>query len=237
MKKLFSLHIYNIMENKFNFDTTVHSIEGLNIKQNSFIVCASKRGSGKSVLVKNLVKYLFDNFDYQFHILFTDTYFNGDFDDIIDKEFVFKSDQLDEKIEKILNIQERNISRNKIIHGLIILDDVKIFKKSKQLINLACQARHFKLTVICSVQYPKELISSSIRCNIDYLFWSDLNELGLRAIYESISIPLNFKNFINVVNQYNTDYRFFYYTSKESNKNERMKLIKSRLYNNLKLLK
>jgi hypothetical protein len=221
----------------YKFDTKVHSIEELNILCNSFIVITSKRASSKSTLVKNLVKYLFDAYDYQFHILFTDTYFNGDFDDIIDKDFVFKSDQLDEKIDKILTFQEKNIKSNKIIHGLIILDDVKVFKKSKMLIDLACKSRHYKLTVICSVQYPKELISSSIRSNIDYLLWNDLNITGLRSVYESIAIPMNFKNFINIVNQYNTDYRFFYYTSKESNKNERLKLVKARLFENLKLIK
>ena len=153
----------------------VLSIEDLNIAQNSFIVIASKRNSGKTVLNKNLIKYLLDSYDYQFMVLFSDTFFNGDYKDIFDKDFVYKSDQLDEKVEKILKIQERNINRNKIIHGLIVLDDVKIYRKSKVLIDLSTKARHYKLTVICSVQYCKELISSSIRSNIDYVFFSDMN--------------------------------------------------------------
>lgn len=222
-------------ENKFNFDSNVYSIENLNIKQNSFIVISSKRASGKSVLVKNLLKYLIDNNEFNFISLFTDTYFNNDYE-FIDKELVFTSDQLDDKIRKILKIQESNIKRNKIIHGLIILDDVKVYKKSNMLIDLACKARHYKLTVISSVQFPKQLITTSIRSNIDYLFWSDLNEQGLRAIYESISISINFKNFLNLVNEYNTDYRFFLYNSKESNKKERLKLIKSKIFTNLKII-
>jgi hypothetical protein len=105
------------------------------------------------------------------------------------------------------------------------------------LIDLACKSRHYKLTVISSVQFPKHLITTSVRSNIDYLFFSDLNEQGLRAVFESIAIPLNFKNFINLVNEYNTDYRFFLYDSKESDKKKRLKLVKAKLYENLKIIK
>jgi hypothetical protein len=48
---------------------------------------------------------------------------------------------------------------------------------------------------------------------------------------------MNFKTFLNLVNEYNTDYRFFTYNSKESDKKKRLKLVKSKLYTNLKILK
>ena len=214
----------------------VYSLEELDIKQNSFIVITSKRNSGKTVLNKNLIKYLFDNFDFQFSILFSDTFFNKDYTTLFDKNFVFTSDELDIKIPKILQIQENNINKNKIIHGLIVLDDVKIYKKSKSLIDLATKSRHYKLTVICSVQYPKELISSSIRSNIDYLFWSDLNEQALISVYQSIHIPINFKTFQKFVDDNNTNYQFIYYNSKEPNKKDRIKIVKSRVFENLKLV-
>lgn len=217
-------------------DLNIYSIENLDIKQNSFVVITSKRNSGKTVLNKNLIKYLFDNFDYNFSILFSDTFFNGDYKDLFDKNFVFTSDELDIKIPKILQIQEKNIKKNKIIHGLIVLDDVKIYKKSKSLIDLATKSRHYKLTVICSVQYPKELISSSIRSNIDYLFWSDLNEQALISVYQSIHLPINFKTFQKFVDNNNTNYQFIFYNSKESDKKKRIKIVKSKIFENLKLV-
>jgi hypothetical protein len=222
------------MENQ----NTICSIEDLDIKQNSFIVIASKRNSGKTVLTKNLIKYLFDKFEYKFSVIFSDTAgFNGDYDNIFEKEFVFKSEQLDNKVEKLLKIQEKSIKSKKIIHGLIVLDDVKIYKKSKILIDLATKSRHYKLTVICSVQYCKELISSSIRSNIDYLFWSDLNEQALMAVYQSIHVPMNFKKFETYVNEYNTNYQFIFYNSKEANKVKRLCIVKANEFNNLKLEK
>ena len=198
----------------------------------------SKRNSGKTVLNKNLLKYLLDTYDYQFMVLFSDTaHFNRDYEDIFDKDFIYKSDQLDDKIEKILKIQERNISRNNIIHGLIVLDDVKIYKKSKLLIDLSTKARHFKLTVICSVQYCKELISSSIRSNIDYVFFSDMNENALMAIYQSIHLKENFKTFQKFVDDNNTNYQFIFYNSKEPDKNKRISIVKAKIFDSLKLLK
>ena len=216
----------------------VKQIEDLDIKQNAFIVIASKRNSGKTVLTKNLIKYLFDKYEYQFSVIFSDTAgFNGDYDNIFEKEFVFKSEQLDDKVTKILNIQEKSIKSKKIIHGLIVLDDVKIYKRSKILVDLATKSRHFKLTVICSVQYCKELISSSIRSNIDYLFWSDLNQQALMAIYQSIHVPLNFKKFEEFVNEYNTNYKFIFYNIKEADKVKRLSIVRATEFSNLKLQK
>ena len=222
--------MYLIMEQK------IYKVEELNLKDNSFILIASKRASGKSVLMRNLIKYMTDKYEYDFLVLFSDT--GGFIDDykFIDKDLIFNSDQLDEKTSKILKIQERNIKNKNIVKGLILLDDVKVFKKSKQLINLATQGRHFKLTVIASVQYPKELISSSIRSNIDYLFWSDLNEQALMAVYQSIHVPINFKTFQKFVDAFNTNYQFIFYDSRECDKNKRIKVIKADVYENLKFV-
>ena len=219
-------------------DNEIKPIEDLDIKNNSFIVIASKRNSGKTVLNKNLIKYLFDNFDYDWAVLFSDTAgFNGDYDNIFEKHFIFKSEQLDNKVEKILKMQEKSIKSKKLIHGLIVLDDVKIYKKSKILIDLACKSRHFKITVICSVQYPKELITSSIRSNIDYLFWSDLNQQALIAVYQSIHVSMNFKEFEKYVDHNNTNYQFLFYNSKQPDKVKRLSVVKSKEFNNLKLEK
>ena len=157
-------------------NTKIYTIEELKIKQDSMIVITSRRNSGKSVLMRNLIKHMLDIYEFSFIMLFSDTgHFNDDYS-FIDKNLIFNSDKLDEVIGKVLKIQERNRKKGLKIHGMIILDDVKIYKKSKMLVHLAIMSRHFYLQVCCSVQYPKELISSAIRSNIDYLFFSDLNE-------------------------------------------------------------
>jgi hypothetical protein len=119
------------------------------------ILITSKRNSGKSVMIRNFIKYLFDKFEYSFIILFSDTAkFNGDYD-FIDQNFIFTTDLIEEKLDKILKIQEKNVKNKKDINGLIILDDVKLHARSKKLMDLSSMGRHFKLTCILSTQFPK----------------------------------------------------------------------------------
>ena len=142
---------------------------------------------------------------------------------------------MEEKVDKILKIQEKNIQNNKQVQGLILLDDVQVHAKSKKLIDLACLGRHFKITVIMSVQYPKQLCSSSIRSNIDYLFWSDLGEIAIKAVYECIHVKYNFREFKDFVNQNNHSYQFILYDSRTQNREERLKVVKAKELKNIKL--
>lgn len=215
----------------------IYTIEELDIKQHSFILITSRRCSGKSVIVRNLVKNLLDLYDFNVMILFSETAeLNNDYN-FIDKSFIYKTSQIEEKLNKLLKIQERNVKNNKEINILIILDDVQIHSKSKELINLSTLGRHFKITVILSLQYPKQLCSSSIRNNLDYVIFSDLGEIALKAVYDSIHIPYNFRKFEEYVNVNNHDYQFIMYDSRTQNRNERLKVIKAKIFDSLKLLK
>ena len=223
-------------ENKIINNTKVYQVEQLELKQDSFIVITSRRNSGKSVLMRNLIKHMLDTYEFQFIMLFSDTgHFNDDYH-FIDKNLIFGSDKLDEVVGKVLKIQEKNRKKGLKVHGMIILDDVKVYKKSKMLIHLAVMSRHFYLQVCVSVQYPKELISSSIRSNIDYLFFSDLNEQALMSCYQSVHVPYNFKTFQKFVDENNTNYQFIFYDSHNPDKQDRIKVVKSKVYENLRMI-
>jgi hypothetical protein len=57
---------------------------------------------------------------------------------------------MEDKIDKILKIQEKNIKKNKLVHGMILLDDVVVSSKSKKLIDLSTLGHHFKITCLFS---------------------------------------------------------------------------------------
>ena len=138
------------MEENLKENLKVYSIEELDFKQHSFFLITSKRNSGKSFLVKNLIKILFDKYEYSFVVLFSDTAkFNEDYN-FLDQNFIFTTDMIEEKLYKILKIQEKNVKAKKNINGLILLDDVKLHAKSKKLMDLSSMGRHFKLTCILS---------------------------------------------------------------------------------------
>ncbi len=92
------------MESNEKNYSKVYSIDELDFKQGAFFLITSKRASGKSVLVRDLLKNLFDKYNFDFIVLFSDTAkFNGD-DDFINNEFISTTDEIEEKLDKILKI-------------------------------------------------------------------------------------------------------------------------------------
>ena len=213
----------------------VYSIDDLKIAMHSFILITSRRASGKSVLVKHLTKKLLDDYDFDFIILFSDTAnFTKDYD-FINKDFIFKTDQIEDKLDKILKLQEKNIKNNKNVNGLIILDDIKLHTKSKKLMDLSSMGRHFHLTCILSCQFPKQIVGTIIRNNLDYIIYSDLGEIALKAIYEATHLGMNFKEFKEFTDKNNHDYQFIMYDGRVQDRKERLKVIRATEYQNLKL--
>ena len=224
------------MEEVKENENKIYSVNELDFKQHSFILLASKRMSGKTVMVQYLIKYFLDKYDFDIILMISDTArFTKDYE-FIDKDLIFKTDEMEDKIKKILSIQEKNIKKNKLVNILIILDDVKVHSKSKELINIATLGRHLKITCILSSQYPKQLVSSSIRNNLSYVLINDLGEQALRAIWESIHIKYSFREFQEFVNEHNNDYTFILYDGITQKKDERLKLVKGDLLQNLKLV-
>ena len=220
-------------ENKINLN--VLSIEQLDLKQHSFILIASKRQTGKTIFLRNLIKYFIDKYEFDVIILFSDTAkFTNDYN-FLDPNLIYKTDDLENKISKILKLQEKNILKNKIVNLLIILDDVKIHSKSKELVNLSTMGRHFKITTILSSQYPKQLVSSSIRNNLSYIFINDLGMIALKSIYESLHVKLNYKEFQDYIDDNNNNYQFIFYNGMIQDKN-RLFIVKAREFENLKLI-
>ena len=73
---------------------------------------------------------------------------------------------------------------------------------------MATMARHYNISVIVSVQYPKKIVDSSIRSNLDYCFVNELSYEGMEAIHKSIQIPYSLKEFRSYIYNNNDDYQF-----------------------------
>ncbi len=221
---------------EFKQENKIYSVNELEFKQHSFVLLASKRMSGKTVMVQNLIKYFLDKYDFDTILMISDTAkFTKDYD-FIDKDLIFKTDEMEDKIKKILQIQEKNINKNKNVNILLILDDVKVHSKSKELINVATLGRHLKITCILSSQYPKQLVSSSIRNNLSYVLINDLGEQALKAIWECQHIKYSFREFQEFVNEHNNNFTFILYDGITQKKDERLKLVKGELLQNLKIV-
>jgi len=223
------------MENKkVLFDNTVKEPEIL--KQDTTTIIASKRNSGKSKLVLNLIYNFINNYEFDYIVLFSDT---GKFlDDYkwLDKKFIRPLDN--ESIMKILKYQEKQIIDKKKCKCLMVLDDVNIEAKSTVLNQVFTKGRHYGITIIMSVQFPRHVCSKIIRNNIDYLFLSELNnETMINIIKECITISgLDVKDIFNYIINNNHDYQFILYNNTEKDKHKRLSIVKAKLLQ-LKLLK
>ncbi len=130
-------------------------------------------------------------------------------------------------------MQEKNVKNNKQVNGLILLDDIKLHSKSnKKLTDLSSMGRHFKLTCVLSCQFPKQVVGTIIRNNLDYIIYSDLGEIALKAIYESTHLGMNFKEFKEFTDNNNHDYQFILYDGKTQDRKEKLKVIRATEFKN-----
>lgn len=146
-------------------DNKILKIADLNIINNSFVLIVWKRNSGKTILTKNLIYVLHKKYNYDSILLFSETaHFNNDYS-FLPKNCIFRFNKIEWQIKKILDYTEHKRKNKKKFHLLIILDDVILNQKSIYLNLISSLGRHHYITCICSVQYCKGLIWSTIRNN------------------------------------------------------------------------
>jgi hypothetical protein len=212
---------------KIVFDENVKEVPIL--KMDSTTIIASKRNTGKSKLVLNLIYNFITNYDFKYVVLFSDTAKFLDDYKFMPQKLIFSL--TNDKIEKIMKYQEQQIIKKKDCKCLMILDDVNIEAKSSFLNQVFTKGRHYGITIIMSVQFPRHVCSKIIRNNIDYLFISELNNETMKNIIkECICISgVDYDEIYNYIINNNNDYQFIMYSNVESNKSKRLSVIKAKL--------
>lgn len=186
----------------------------------------SKRNSGKSFLVRNLVYELAKQKKVNQVIVMSNTSgmsLNKDYDYMPKKLLTtFK----ESTITKLLEVQAKDVKRGKIREVLLIMDDVigetkdKSGEGSRMIRSLYANSRHYHVSVILLSQIANRLLTPAIKENSDYLFFSRINRRGLESIWESIC-NIDKKDFIAFAEKSNKDYSFILYdNTTQSNKPE-----------------
>lgn len=148
------------------------------------IIIAGLQGSGKSWLIKYLMRENKSKFDWG--IVFTNTGFlDGNFD-YIDKKFVH-SRYNHQALLSLKNIQEKLISEGKKPSAFVLFDDALYGKqwRDEEFLNLLTQLRHYNITCILSCQYPNA-IPPVIRTNaFQVIMFNMASKIAIKALYES----------------------------------------------------
>lgn len=157
------------------------------IKPYSVICCIAKRGSGKTVLINDLVSSLYDRYDEIYAFSRSASY---------NDPYPFPAVKEDNRIEglnmtllnSIYQKQKNDIKEFKskdnpnVKFVCIILDDIiaddNVSKRGSNnlLTELACNSRHFKMDIFLSSQVLQSGYNPQIRKNIDYFFAFRIND-------------------------------------------------------------
>ena len=189
----------------------------MDVKLPFSMIVVSKRNSGKSYLVKHLLKlFMVDNKLFNYIVLFSSTaHLSKDFDCLPKKSV--QEDFSSAKVNKILDFQKQYKESKNPKQCLIILDDTigakldPSFKTNLDL--LFSRGRHFNISIIFISQYIKNYISTTIRNNIDYLLFSINNYNVIKIIYDLVVYSGNIKEFIKFVGDKTKNYTFLIYNN------------------------
>ena len=148
------------------------------------ISIVAKRNSGKSYLLRYLVKKQSYKFNKIFVICPTDS-INSFYNTITDKSCIFNEfneSWANELIDQLMQVNsDKNTEKKRV---LLILDDCMSdinFCKSKAMKTIYSRGRHFFLTIISASQYLKNL-SPLCRSNSDYMFCGRYNRQSLYIV-------------------------------------------------------
>ena len=189
----------------------------MDVKLPFSMIVVSKRNSGKSYLVKHLLKlFMVDNKLFNYIVLFSSTAnLSHDFECLPKKSV--QEDFSSAKVNKILDFQKASKDSKNPKQCLIILDDTigakldPSFKSNLDL--LFSRGRHFNISIIFISQYIKNYISTTIRNNIDYLLFSINNYNVIKIIYDLVVYSGNIKEFIKFVSDKTKNYTFLIYNN------------------------
>jgi hypothetical protein len=150
------------------------NIRKLDIKKvnllNRNIILAGKRGTGKSILEKDLLYKQYVHFHQPKRALFASPTADStdEFKKIVNNECV--TDKFDPaQLRELIDLQKRDSS---VFNALVLLDDCMYDKKSAKSVefrDLIMNGRHYNIGLWNEMQYIMDM-SPDIRSNVDYVF-------------------------------------------------------------------
>ena len=120
---------------------------------------------------------------------------------------------------------------------MVIFDDIDVTKRNDKVAELFTQGRHYNISVIVSSQNAAYFLDPTKRSNIDYLAFRKVENTYKKTLWNMCNIKMKFERFKDFINDNTTDYKFILYdnTSQSQDENERLKVVKAVLYDDMKL--
>ena len=218
-------------------------------------VFLAKRCTGKSVLSEYVINKLLDEKKLDIVYVFSKTCMLGDnwksiplkyrYEDInykkIAKILKYQMDKV--KADTAKNKKKKSGKPNKNLKQVcLIFDDVIDSSGSSakgQFLNLVnelfARGRHFKISVMICNQYVKNVITPTVRSNIDYLFLSCNTNEVLYYVYSLVIYKGNKNDFVDFINNQTNDHFFVMYNNLTNDKDRYYRIKADIDYNEFKI--
>lgn len=193
-----------------------------NFKINTVTMLVGRRGTGKSTILQELCYHLRHQIDYVVGFSPTEEV-NEDLFNIIPRSMVYNEIDIP-KIQELISLQKRTWKIKPSYHLLLLFDDCGYDKKkfrNKTIGDLFKNGRHYKITVIFTMQYAKD-IGPDLRGQIDYLFACQDAGIDSRAILHKQFFGQfrKFKDFAFTMDRCTENYECIVNDSKTSKNNK-----------------
>ncbi len=211
------------------------SIMDLHLERDSFIALCSKRKTGKSYMMAEILYYFLTDEENKvdFVYLFSETAglksgTNSQYD-FLDRKCILPAKP--EIIQKIIHglFASQNASGFKY-HVLVAFDDIDMGSRFEIIEKLATLGRHYKITTILSAQIANTAVSPQIRNNISYLFWRRLNKNAVRDnIFPVVggSVIEDSNALWELTQKSIADYHFLFYDNNTDDSADSLKIVKA----------
>ncbi len=177
------------------------------VKMPFAMVVASKRNSGKTLFVSQLIQALVKTKKIYVPIVYSNTaHLNGDYN-FLPKGLVrpFEPNNLKAMLDKQTTLPK---SERKPI--LLVLDDILGDERAtgnKEILYAYAMGRHINVHPVLISQTANRVLTPAIRNNADYFVLSRLNRQQLGEVWESIT-NMEKRDFINFVERVNKHFTF-----------------------------
>jgi hypothetical protein len=171
------------------------------------MVIASKRNSGKTLMVSQLIKELVRTKKIYVPLVYSNTaHLNGDYS-FLPEGLVrpFKSANLKMVMEKQSAMPKADRKPLLIVFDDVLGDDSAL--GNKDILYCYAMGRHINIHPILISQTANKVLTPAIRNNADYFILSRLNRMQLAEVWESIT-NMERKDFISFVERANKNFTF-----------------------------
>lgn len=170
---------------------------------------ASKRNTGKSVYISQMIRALLQQKKIDMVVVLSNTAH------INETDYAWVPSELvqpfsEGAIKKLLRHQEATPKEDRK-QILLVLDDVlsdKAAENSNYIKQLFVQGRHFMINVVCISQSANGyILTPTLKNNSDFILYSRLNRYQLATLWESLT-NIDKKEFVRFSETHNKDYTF-----------------------------